>query len=225
VSRYIPQDDVEMAVLYRLFEFAQSASERLAPDKVAALFGTELSVKRIEMALGALERRKFVYTAYPTVQSPESDITEAGYRAVERGLADPDSFYSKYHKLGDSWLTRNDDDLFGAPSADGFVRFDHNSAAFNEISEQFDVIKEAVRTTNDLDEAERSRVLAGLTAAETLWHSAQLKLIQVKVGVLMAAEDAASLLASTSKAVAAALFVDAIKALVKAQIGIDLDSL
>ena len=67
--------------------------------------------------------------------------------------------------------------------------------------------------------------MAGLEAAELLWDAAQLKLIQIKVGVIMAVEDARKVLAGTAKAVAGALIVDAIKSLVKNQLGIDLDNI
>lgn len=222
MSRYIPQDDIEMAVLYRLFEFAQNASERLTPEKVTALFGTELSVKRIEMALGALERRKFVYTSYSTVRLPESDITEAGYRAVERGLADADSFYFNYHKLGDNWLTRNDDDLFGVPAADRIVPLNHNEPEYLEINEKLGELATAVLGDNELAPGEKSRVSGGLTAAKAVWNGLEIKAIQYKVGVLMAVEC----VKPVAKGKFYELLVDALIALVRAfakRLGLNLD--
>jgi hypothetical protein len=50
-------------------------------------------------------------------------------------------------------------------------------------------------------------------------------MIQIKVGVLMAIEDGARILAGTAKAVAAALLIDTLKGLVKARTGLDLDHL
>lgn len=112
-----------------------------------------------------------------------------------------------------------------APAADRVVRFDDNQAARIEISNSLLEIREAVRGVNTADPDERDRVGTSLEAAYTLWQAAQLKIIQVKVGVLMAAEDAANLLKNTAKGVAAALLVDTIKAFIKNYTGVDLDNL
>jgi hypothetical protein len=74
-----------------------------------------------------------------------------------------------------------------------------------------------------VDPAAKDRIYRSLDAAWTIWQASELKLIQLKVGVLMAVEDAARILKGTVKAVAAALLVDTIKAFVKSHLGIDLD--
>ncbi|KTW02471.1 hypothetical protein SB4_03340 [Sphingomonas sanguinis] len=68
-------------------------------------------------------------------------------------------------------------------------------------------------------------MLSALDVAETLWSTGNLKLLQVKVGVLMAVEDASRLLAETAKQVAVSLLIDAIKAFVKTHFHADLDKL
>ena len=113
------------------------------------------------------------------------------------------------------------------PASDRIVTLSHNSQEYKEVKAGIGELKEALRGTNDIpiDGAERQRLMAGLEAAELLWDAAQLKLIQIKVGVIMAVEDARKVLAGTAKAVAGALIVDAIKSLVKNQLGIDLDNI
>ena len=113
-----------------------------------------------------------------------------------------------------------------APSSDGLVRFDHNAPEYAEIATGLANVREDVRGLNDsgVDPIERERVLASFDAAQTLWKSTQLKIIQVKVGILMALDDAVKILGKSAKAVAAALLVDTIKSFVKSHTGIDLDN-
>jgi hypothetical protein len=114
-----------------------------------------------------------------------------------------------------------------APASDRIVPLNHNEQGYLLVERGISELSEAVRTVNDLPIApeERDQILAGLSAAAVLWNSAQLKIIQVKVGVLMAIEDAGRVLANTVKAVAIAVFVDAIKSIVKNHAGFDLDKL
>jgi hypothetical protein len=112
-----------------------------------------------------------------------------------------------------------------APASDRLVGFDHNLPEYIDIADQLTSVAESIRGANDsdLNELERSRITAGLSAAQQLWSAFQLKAIQIKVGVIMAVEDAAKALGSNAKAIAAALLVDTIKAFVKNHGGIDLD--
>lgn len=114
-----------------------------------------------------------------------------------------------------------------APAADRIVRFDHNQPEYLEIKQGLDEVYDIFRSANDLpiDGDERGRLVSGLAAARSLWEAAQLKIIQVKIGVILAVEDALRVLVAAGKAVAAALIVDAIKSLVKSHTGIDLDRL
>jgi hypothetical protein len=115
----------------------------------------------------------------------------------------------------------------GVPASDRIVSLNHNMPEYEEVSKGLVDIEEAVRTTNDLPATaeEREQIVKALGAAQILWQSAQLNYMQVKIGILMAAEDAARVLKNTAKAVAANLLVDLIKSLFKVQSGIDLDRL
>ncbi|WP_153006041.1 hypothetical protein [Sphingomonas sanguinis] len=148
--------------------------------------------------------------------------------------------YSKADKLGKPWMAEvlaNIKNSYPdvsyllknqvAPASDRVVQFDHNSPEAAEIADKFADVKEYVRGVNlpGVDEQERHRVLSALDVAETLWSTGNLKLLQVKVGVLMAVEDASRLLAETAKQVAVSLLIDAIKAFVKTHFHADLDKL
>lgn len=142
---------------------------------------------------------------------------------------------SHYVNLADSGLSIDTDDQVGlsnassendvAPASDRIVKFDHNLPDFSEIQNGLSQTHEDVRASNDIEPDERDRILQSLDAASSLWKAAELKIVQIKIGVLMAVEDAAKALATTTKAVAAALLVDAIKSFVKTHAGVDLDNL
>lgn len=152
--------------------------------------------------------------------SPSNDLPVGMQEASGRiyiGDGDPPSGVGKD---GDIFLTL-------APASDRIVKFDHNHPDYSAISEGLSSVREAVREINDtdVDEDERARVLAAFDAAQTFWGAAQLKVIQLRVGVLMAVEDAVRILGHTAKALAAALLVDTIKSFVKNHAGVDLDNL
>lgn len=113
------------------------------------------------------------------------------------------------------------------PAADRVVSLGHNEPDYLIVAEGLEELGEAVRSVNieDIEEAERSRLLSSIYSAQKLWEAAELKVIQIKVGVVMVVEDARRVLASTAKATAGALIVDAIKGLLKARFNIDLDLL
>ena len=150
-----------------------------------------------------------------TNQELPAGISEASGRIFVTEIDPPEDFGG----AGDIFVTM-------APSSDGLVRFDHNLPEYQQIAAGLSDVKEAVRGINDadVDPLERERVLASFDSAQTLWKSTELKIIQVKVGILMTLEDAVKILGKTAKAVAAALLVDTLKAFVKAHTGIDLDN-
>jgi hypothetical protein len=119
------------------------------------------------------------------------------------------------------------EDDHSAPASNRLVRFDHNLPEYQQIATGILDVREAIRAANDLsvDEDERNRLIATLGSAQALWDAAQLKIVQIKVGILMALEDARTALARTTKAVAASLLVEAVKAFIKSHTGIDLDLL
>ncbi|GGD50549.1 hypothetical protein GRI62_06625 [Erythrobacter arachoides] len=113
------------------------------------------------------------------------------------------------------------------PAADRVVTIDHNGPEYRLVSEGLEELGEAIRSINssELDEAERSRLLSGIFAAQRLWEASQLKLIQIKVGIIMIVEDARAVLSTTAQRTAGALIVDAIKGFIKSRFHIDLDML
>ena len=118
-------------------------------------------------------------------------------------------------------------DAMIVPASDRIVSLNHNTPEYEEIAQGLADLSDQFRGANDLeiDEAEKGRILSALAAASQLWEASQLKAMQVKVGVLMAVEDAVTAFGPTTKAIGFALLIDAIKAFVKSHAGIDLDKI
>lgn len=132
---------------------------------------------------------------------------------------------------GWKWFTFESDrvlpDRSSIPDSDAIssriVTLDKESAEFKQVQTGLNELIEQVRGANDL--VDRERLLAGLSAAETLWSSASFRLIQVKVGVLLAIEDAATAMGALARGVSAGLLVDLVKSIIKNKSGLDLDNM
>lgn len=112
-----------------------------------------------------------------------------------------------------------------APAADRIVKFDHNLPEYLKVVEGISELRESVRADNEIDPDERDRLTASLEAAAGLWQASQIKIIQLKIGVVMAVQDAAKALEKTARAVAASLLVDMVKSFIKARTGVDVDQI
>ncbi|WP_097091412.1 hypothetical protein [Novosphingobium sp. Chol11] len=109
------------------------------------------------------------------------------------------------------------------PAANRLVRLDHNQPEYREVARGLSELFEQVRQDNQIGETaeERDRLLRSLAAATELWSAAELHLIQIRVGIIMAIEDTASAAVKVGKALGEALLVDAIKRIVKLAVGIE----
>ncbi|RYY22310.1 MAG: hypothetical protein EOP62_23425 [Sphingomonadales bacterium] len=132
---------------------------------------------------------------------------------------------------GWKWFTYEADSLtsggVSAPKSQAvgsqIITLDKESGEFQQVQTGLEELIERVRGANDLDD--RDRILAGLSAAQSLWSSASLRLVQIKVGVLLAIEDATTALGSLAKGVGAGLLIDLVKSIVKNKTGLDLDNM
>jgi hypothetical protein len=151
------------------------------------------------------------------------------------------AFLHEYARFGQAWLDEmwpklmsteltEPDRLSEAPKArllpasDRLVPLDHNSAPYREVKEGLAELYNDVRSANDLDCSpdERDRVLASLEAAQALWDATQLKIIQIRVGIIITIEDAIDLLTKTGRAMGKVLLIETIKSIVKHASGMDL---
>ncbi len=109
------------------------------------------------------------------------------------------------------------------PAAGRLVPISHNAPEYREVDRSLTELQELMRGSNgqDFSEEERSRVIAGLEAARSLWKSLELSYMQIKVGVIIAAEAAANALKSSVQKAASSLLVEAIKAAIRHMTGLN----
>ncbi|MWV28086.1 hypothetical protein [Aurantiacibacter rhizosphaerae] len=151
------------------------------------------------------------------------------FATIHRGIEvdDPDAAgAAREESSGPSAIGILSDEVVAeiVPAADRLVTLNHNSPEHKEVSSKLDEIFQTARSDNEFGStpAERERLLNSLEAAQALWKSAELKVIQVKVGVIQALEETQEAFREIGKAVGVGLIVDLIKRIVKDQIGIDL---
>lgn len=105
-----------------------------------------------------------------------------------------------------------------APTADGVVPLNHNQPGYTEIAHGLDkAIEEALAIRpNELSGDEHATLVSALKAARELWNAFELDLMQVRVGLLMAIQEAEKALKKTFTLVKGPLLVEAIVAFFKA---------
>jgi hypothetical protein len=216
------QSDLENSILLMLYEESGGASRRLKANEIAARFQPREGVARVAAGLSYLQSRHLVSGSFDNFTASGFAITRDGLLWVQDNFEQRDDGPNSEFRITSS---EADDDGGEIPASDRVVRLDHNQPDYQEVRSELANLREAVRTANDLEiePAERNRVLASLDSAQTLWAAAQLKVVQVKVGIVMVVEEARHVISSTSKAVVGALIVDMIKAFIKTHTGIDLD--
>lgn len=197
-----------------LYEESGISGRRLKVRDVAQRFRPPVGEARVSLALQHLQSIGLVSGSF-------DNFSASGFLITRKGLLSVEERFDHVEVDGNSEFRVKG----GVPAADRIVPLDHNDPNYRKIEDGLAEIREALRGQNDLDvsDAERDRLIASVSAAQNLWASAELKLIQVKVGVLMAVEDAQKALTKTARAVAGALIVDMIKAFVKSHTGLDLD--
>ncbi|MFM5893963.1 MAG: hypothetical protein ACKOQM_05965 [Novosphingobium sp.] len=162
-------------------------------------------------------------------RSQEYQISLRGLDYVIESLKDPNSHISKIKsgEIAISVYRYPRSSKPQSPAADRMVRFDDNEPEAISIASGLAQLSEDVRGANDpsISDDERSRVLGALERAREIWSSGQFKLIQLKIGVLIAVEDAAKLLKMTVKYASTALLVDSIKTFAKNHFHVDLDAI
>lgn len=110
------------------------------------------------------------------------------------------------------------------PASDRLVTLSHNQPEYEEIQDRIDGAIQEVSTlqTNEISNDEKASVVAALKGASELWRAYQLTAVQVRVGVIMAIEEAQKITKKTFKLTGGTLLADAIKAFIKLTTGFDL---
>jgi hypothetical protein len=206
-NRFNSFEDQFLLALYRE---RQSSEGVVSLGRAARDAGLEYESGWLLRALENLTGKGFV-SGTPSLRYEEMSIgriTSAGMQYVEDHLL----------------RSEEADGAAIVPAANRLVTLDHNRPEYQEIARGIEGLYEQVRQDNEVGDTakERDRLLRSLIAAKELWSAAELHVIQIRVGVAMAVEDATNAIVKIGKAVGAALLVDLIKTFVKNATGIDL---
>ncbi|WP_324260399.1 hypothetical protein U4960_09450 [Altererythrobacter sp. H2] len=150
-------------------------------------------------------------------------ISAEGARKVEEAIEAEETIEVVFGKEANGLKFSDHFEAKAIPASDRLVPLNHNSAEYKEIDEGLTSLLNDVRGNNAVGETveERERIVRSLSAAAEYWASLELKVIQIRVGVVMAVEDAGKALERVGKATAWSLLVDLIKRLVKDKTGIE----
>jgi len=129
-------------------------------------------------------------------------ITDEGIHHVEK-LQDPH---------GKAVLLLEEVEAQIVPASDRMVNLTHNQAAYQQVDEQLAEAKRLILGIN-VDEATQSgrdKIVASLEAAQRLWATGELTILQIRVGINMALERAKKFAKDTAQAIPVAVAADAI---------------
>lgn len=109
------------------------------------------------------------------------------------------------------------------PASDRVVPINHNMPEYAQVRDGLANLRTQIHGNNEVGETaeQRDRLLRSLDAASALWDARELKLVQIKVGIILAIEDAGNAFKEIGKMVAIGILIDAVKAVVKACSGIE----
>jgi hypothetical protein len=170
----------------------------------------QISLNGLDYVIGELEDKES-HISKIAEGSVESSVES--FPKVIRGISLPLSRDSKAQSEEDGNRT--------APASDRVVLLNHNEPEYLNVKKEIENAKNAISSINIAAENEvaRDNIVAELNAAEALWNCAELTLMQIKIGILLAAENAAKFAKETAQSVKVALLVDAIKAFITNKIG------
>lgn len=143
--KFLSQDTLNDAVLFKLFMISQEHSQRVGAPTIAESFDFSVGVRRVELAFSSLAGRELV-EGHETY----ARIDQKGYALVESELQDSDSFYSQYALTGDDWLSGQKFTVGGIPAADRVVSKYDNQAELEAIVENLEAIVDELDENNEI---------------------------------------------------------------------------
>ena len=148
--KFIEQDVLDKAVLFKAFLIAQSTDGSVSAEELASQFGINIGVKRVKLACEALsEQNRMRYFA----QTGRGSISAVGYKYVEDALRNETSIISQYAVNGDDWLAEQTVGAEALPASDRLVSRQDNQRVFEEIEDELNGVIEGLRADNELGDA------------------------------------------------------------------------
>jgi hypothetical protein len=151
-SGIISQAWLERAVLYKLYVYSQEQEgDGLTLTAIKRQFKTEVSSKRVQLALDQLGNEDYIERKSSYGSDPTYSIERKGYVSVEKEAGDPKSFLGHYFYQGDDWLTAHAG-LDRVPASDRVVSREDNGDAIARIESDIDKLEAEIRSSNSFDE-------------------------------------------------------------------------
>lgn len=206
MTSFIESQGAALVALYRLIQESDD-DEYFTSEEVKQRSGLAIGAAFIQRSLRHLRENEMVVVK--SGAKPKFSLTGKGFEAAENIIADHPHL-----------------DAESIPASDRRVPLGHNRPDYQEIAQGLAEAAEEVRGFNgeNANPNERNRVHRALEAAATLWKSCELKLIQIKIGIVMALEDAEKLIGKGIKIGGKELLIDLIKNYVRAHSNLDLDN-
>ena len=214
MKQYVPIGDVAVLTLFALYELV-SEKDTFDADarELASEVGFGVSPGAVGLALEQLANQQWVRN-FGEGATVRSRLSPEGAQEVERMLQEPDALIRQYRAGGPEFSASRSIGVDLVPASDRIVPLNHNSPEYQNVADRLEATRTAIAEINieTGQESARDDLLASLDAASALWKSTQLTLLQIKVGVLLAAEKAQEFAADTAQKLKVSLLVEAIKA-------------
>ncbi len=202
---FLESQGAALVALYRLIQESDQ-EEYFTSEEIKQRAGAEIGAASIQRGLRHLRNDELV--AFKSGQKVKFSLNGRGFDSAEEII-------TKHPDIVPIYI----------PASDRIVSLGHNGPIYSDIQKSLERLCEEVRVWNGNPDGpeDRFRILASVEAARALWTSNELRLIQIKVGVIMAIEDAQTAFGKLIKTVGNALLIEAIKSVVKAHSPFDLD--
>ncbi len=146
MAKFIAQEALNNAVLFKLFELAQSGNGGASADNLSKTFDIPIGSRRVTLAFDFLAEKEWA------VRSPNGwfSISSRGYSHVEKSILEETSPISFYAMDGDIWLSDRTLSNAVIPASDRVVSRKDNQAGIEAISTAMDEIVEALDRDNQI---------------------------------------------------------------------------
>ncbi|MDT0575107.1 hypothetical protein RM533_02775 [Croceicoccus sp. F390] len=153
----MPQLELERAVLFALYNFAQKQGGRVNAVGIQQILPEQITETRISLALGQLERSGFVFSFHARFSKSPTDyeITDQGYKEAEKIVGEAERLEADPIASLEMQL---------APAAGRMVSFGDNQDNREQMIALVEQAKETIRSSNSINEAVRDDAVAHLSA-------------------------------------------------------------
>ena len=217
MKKLITQEELKKRVMLAFFEAAQEDDDGLFARNIERMIEEKVGLHRVSLAMDDLYNGGLITSKWANIEQEHGRaISSKGYVYVEDLLKKAELASRVFEIQGQKHLP---DISLLIPASDRLIMVDHSSTEYKDIKVGLDELTEEIRAANDLicSPEERQRLIKSLQAASNLWDSAELKAIQIYVGILMIVQEAIAVLKIVGKGVGKDLLVNLIVGFLKSR--------